>query len=150
MTVTLSYIIGISIVGILFALWGRSRIARSPDGNEKMKAIAEAIREGSRAYLKRQYQYVAVVAIVLAVVLGFFLTWTTAIGFLVGATASALAGYLGMMTSVLANVRVAEAAKKGLAPAFKLAFQGGSVTGFLVVGLGLLVVAGFWFLTRDI
>ena len=150
MTISLSYIMGTGILGILFALWARQKIARSPDGDEKMKGIAAAIREGSQAYLKRQYTYVAVVAAVLAVLLWYFFGFTTAFGFLVGAGASALAGYLGMMTSVLSNVRVAQAAKKGLSPAFKLAFLGGSVTGFLVVGLGLLVVAGFWFLTEDI
>ncbi|MBI2036838.1 MAG: sodium/proton-translocating pyrophosphatase, partial [Candidatus Liptonbacteria bacterium] len=150
MTITLSYIMGAGVIGILFALWARQKIARQPDGDEKMRSVAAAIREGSRAYLKRQYTYVAVVAAILAAILWFFFGFTLALGFLVGASASALAGYLGMMTSVLSNVRVAEAAKKGLAPAFKLAFLGGSVTGFLVVGLGLLVVAGFWFLTRDI
>src|SRR3989344_7394290 len=112
MTISLSYIMGTGILGILFALWARQKIARSPDGDEKMKGIAAAIREGSQAYLKRQYTYVAVVAAVLAVLLWYFFGFTTAFGFLVGAGASALAGYLGMMTSVLSNVRVAQAAKK--------------------------------------
>jgi K(+)-stimulated pyrophosphate-energized sodium pump len=150
MSNSLSCILGIAAIAILFALWMRIRIARFPEGTPAMVAIAEAIREGSRAYLKRQYIYVAGVAVVLALVLGFAFGALTAVGFLVGACASALAGYLGMMTAVMANVRVAEAAKRGLSPAFKLAFDGGSVTGFLVAGLGLFVVAGFWILTENL
>ena len=126
------------------------KIARAPAGSTEMKEISKAIEEGSRAYLKRQYRTVSYVAIILAALIVFFFGWTTATGFIIGAFASALAGYLGMMTAVFSNSRVAEAAKKGLEPAFKLAFLGGSVTGFLVVGLGLFTVAGFWFLFGDL
>lgn len=109
-----------------------------------MKEIAEAIREGSRAFLKRQFKAILVVGIVVAIVLWWALSGMVAFGFIIGAVASSLAAYLGMKTAVMANSRVAEAAKSGLKEAFSLAFKGGSVTGFLVVGMGLLVVAGFW------
>jgi K(+)-stimulated pyrophosphate-energized sodium pump len=135
---------------IAFAFIWRSKIVSAPTGSDKMREIAAAIEEGSRAYLARQYQVVTIVAIILAILLAYFLSATTAIGFLIGAAASGLAGYLGMLTAVLSNVRVTEAAKQGLSPAFRLAFLGGSVTGFLVVGLGLLVVSGFWLFTHNI
>ncbi|PIR69277.1 MAG: sodium-translocating pyrophosphatase [Candidatus Niyogibacteria bacterium CG10_big_fil_rev_8_21_14_0_10_46_36] len=146
----LSFIIGISIVGTLFALWMRSRVARAPEGNEDMRRIASAIQEGASAYMKRQYINVGYVAIVLTIILFIFLGWTTALGFLIGAVASALAGYLGMMTAVFSNVRVSEAARSGVSSAFRLAFYGGSVTGFLVVSLALFVVALFWMLFGDV
>lgn len=148
--ISLYSIIGISIVGILFALWMRSRVAKAPAGNEDMRRIASAIQEGARAYMRRQYINVGYVAIALTIIFFFFLGWTTALGFVIGAIASALAGYLGMMTAVFANVRVSEAARSGVSSAFRLAFWGGSVTGFLVVGLALLVVALFWLLFQDI
>lgn len=148
--ISLSIIIVVSIIGILFAFWTRRRIASASAGDEKMMEIAAAIEEGARAYLKRQYIYVGYVAIALAILLSVALGWKTVLGFIVGATASGLAGYLGMMTAVFSNVRVAEAARRGLGPAFKIAFLGGSVTGFLVVGLALFVVSAFWFLFSDI
>ncbi|MEK7647287.1 MAG: sodium-translocating pyrophosphatase [Patescibacteria group bacterium] len=139
-----------SLTAIAFALFWRARIKKEPAGTEKMQEIARAIKEGSIAYLKRQYKVVTVVAAILAVMLWFFFGATTAVGFLIGATASGLAGYLGMLTAVSSNSRVTESARKGLSAAFRLAFVGGSVTGFLVVGLGLLVVSVFWLLTKDI
>ncbi|MDP2676311.1 MAG: sodium-translocating pyrophosphatase [bacterium] len=147
---SLSLIIGISILGIFFALGMRSRVSRAPSGNEDMRRIASAIQEGARAYMRRQYINVGYVSVALTIILFLFLGWTTALGFVIGAVASALAGYLGMMTAVFANVRVSEAARSGVSAAFRLAFYGGSVTGFLVVSLALLVVAGFWFLFGDI
>ena len=150
MNTSLYYIIGTSILGIIYAVWARMKIQKMPAGDSKMKEIAKAIEEGSQAYLKRQYSIVSVVALIIAALLYFFFNQNTAIGFLIGAVASGLAGYLGMMTAVLANVRVTEAAKSGLSKAFKLAFLGGSVTGFLVVGLALFVVAGFWLITKDV
>lgn len=138
------------LLAIIFAFVWRGKIQREPDGTEDMKKIAAAIEEGSRAYLKRQYRAITIVAIILAVLLLIFFGATMAIGFLVGAIASGLAGYLGMLTAVFSNVRVMEAAKRGIAPAFRMAFMGGSVTGFLVVGLGLFVVSMFWLLTEDI
>jgi len=115
-----------------------------------MEEISKAIEEGSKAFIKRQYKVVAIVAIIIAALLYFFIDFVSAVGFLVGGAASALAGYLGMMTAVKSNVKVAEAAKKGLAPAFSLAYLGGSVTGFLVVSLGLLVISIFWLITKDL
>ena len=120
-----------------------------PRGNEKMQAVSDAIQEGSRAYLNRQYRTVAVVAIILFVAIGLSLTWLTAFGFLIGAFASAVAGYLGMNVAVKSNARTTAAAEKGVGPALTLAFKAGSVTGFLVVALGLLAVGGFYLATND-
>ena len=145
----LLYIIIIGFIGIGAALWMRARVKEAPDGDEKMRKVAAAIEAGSRAYLSRQYRVIAAVAVIIAILLLYFFGIKTASGFIVGALASALAGYLGMMTAVMANVRTAEAAKSGLAPAFKLAFRGGAVTGFLVVSLGLLAVAGFWLISGE-
>ncbi|MBI3442802.1 MAG: sodium-translocating pyrophosphatase [Candidatus Sungbacteria bacterium] len=140
-----------SIISIIFALVLARFIKRYPSGEGKQIEIWNAIKEGSHAFLKRQTMSVAVVAAVLFVLIVIFLkSWTTGFGFLVGAVASALAGYLGMMTAVDANVRTTEAAKSGMQRAFKVAFLGGSVTGFLVVGLGLFSVSMFYLLTRDI
>jgi K(+)-stimulated pyrophosphate-energized sodium pump len=122
----------------------------APAGTAEMREIAAAIEEGSRAYLKRQYRVVAFVAVGIALILAVVLGRFVAGGFLLGAFASALTGYIGMMTAVRANVRTAEAAKTGLAAAFGVAFRGGAVTGFLVVGLGLLAVAGLWKITGSL
>ena len=144
------YLSGVSLIGILFSFWAWLKIKKSPGGNQKMEEISRAIEEGSKAFIKRQYKVVAIVAIIIAVLLYFFIDFVSAVGFLIGGAASALAGYLGMMTAVKSNVKVAEAAKKGLAPAFSLAYLGGSVTGFLVVSLGLLVISIFWLITKDL
>ena len=127
-----------------------SHVLKKPQGDEKMKAISAAIREGASAYLTRQNKVVAIVGIIVAIALGIFLDWTTAIGFVVGALASMLAGYIGMFVAVRGNVRVAEAAKSGIKQAFNLAFRGGAVTGFMVAGLALLSVTLFYWATKDV
>ena len=124
-------------------------LKKQPSGNEKMVEISRAIQEGSSAYLNRQYKSVAIVAAVLFLLINFGIGTTAALGFLIGAFASALAGYIGMGVAVSANTKTAEAARQGLGPALSLAFKAGSVTGYLVVALGLLSVAGFYFLTSD-
>ncbi|MBI3995154.1 MAG: sodium-translocating pyrophosphatase, partial [Nitrospirae bacterium] len=128
------------VYGFVAARW----VLALPAGNDRMQEIAKAIQEGAQAFLNRQYTTIGGVGLVLFVLLGAMLGAKTAIGFLIGAVASAAAGYIGMNISVRANVRTAEAAKKGLAAGFAVAFRGGSVTGLLVVGLGLLSVAGYY------
>jgi K(+)-stimulated pyrophosphate-energized sodium pump len=139
-----------SIFAIVFALFLAWRVQKNPVGSGKMTEVAEAIREGAKSFLKRQYKTIGFLAIGLFFILWQLLGLITAIGFLIGAVFSGLAGILGMLVSTQANVRVAEAAKKGLKPALALSFQGGSVTGLLVAGLGLLSVAGFYSLTKDL
>lgn len=125
-------------------------IMKQSAGTDKMQDIAKAIQQGASAYLGKQTQYVAVVAVIIGALLWWKLGYLDAIGFIVGAILSALAGFVGMTVAVRANVRTAEAAKKGLSAAFGLAFKGGAVTGLMVVGLGILGLCGMYLLTHDI
>ena len=139
-----------AVVAIVYGLLlARTIFKRSP-GNARMQEISDAIRQGAKAYLNRQYKTIGAIALVLFIILWAALDLRVALGFIIGACFSALAGYIGMNVSVRTNVRTAEAARQGLAPALSLAFLGGSVTGLLVVGLALLGVAGFYAITGDV
>lgn len=133
-----------AFIGIAYGILSIFSIVSKPAGNEEMQRISAAIQEGAIAYLKRQYSTISIVGVLLFLVVGFSLDWATATGFAIGAIFSGIAGAIGMNVSVRANVRTAEAAKNGMNAAFQVAFRGGAITGMLVVGLGLLGVAGYY------
>lgn len=137
-------------IALIYGAFLISWILKKPTGNNEMREIAAAIQAGAKAYLNRQYKTIGVIAVILFFVLGFLLGWTIAIGFVVGAVLSALAGFIGMNVSVRSNIRTTEAARTGLGAALSLAFNGGAVTGFFVVGLALLGVTGFYAITHDV
>ena len=142
--------IGAGVLAVLYGLVSVQWILKQPAGNERMQEISLAIQEGAGAYMNRQYSAIGVVGVVLFLILGIALNWYTAIGFAIGSIFSAAAGYIGMFVSVRANVRTAEAATKGVNPALNIAFRGGAITGLLVVGLGLIGVAGYYYLLTSI
>ncbi len=142
--------VGASLVAIAFATWFTYKINNYPKGDAVMEEIASAIKAGAGAYLNRQYRTIAMVAVIAAGLIWYFINVNTMVGFIVGAVASAFAGYIGMNVSVRANVKTAEAAKSGLEKALRVAFEGGAVTGLLVVSLALLSVSIFYAITQDV
>ena len=147
----LEIVLACGVLALLYGLWTIRSVLSLPAGNARMQEIAAAIQEGAAAYLNRQYTTIAMVGVVIFALAFFFLGWQVALGFLIGAALSGAAGYVGMYVSVRANVRTAEASRSGLAAGLSVAFRAGAVTGMLVVGLGLLAVAGYYaFLTKGL
>ena len=144
MATGLVFAIACAIAALLYGVLSMRWVSRQPAGSTRMQEIARAIQEGASAYLNRQYRTIGAVGLALFLVIGFGLDWLTAIGFAIGALCSATAGYIGMNISVRANVRTAQAAHEGLNRALQVAFRSGAITGLLVVGLGLLGVAGYY------
>src|SRR3569623_1373340 len=140
----LELILASGVLALLYGLWTIRSVLSLPAGTARMQEIAAAIQEGARAYLNRQYTTIGMVGVVIFALAFFFLGWQVAVGFLIGAALSGAAGYIGMYVSVRANVRTAEASRSGLAAGLSVAFRSGAVTGMLVVGLGLLAVAGYY------
>jgi K(+)-stimulated pyrophosphate-energized sodium pump len=145
----IGFAIACGIVGVLYSLYIAAWVNKQDAGSEKMKSISDAVKEGAYAFLTREYKTVAVVAVVLFAVLWVFLGSWTAIGFVIGTVGSALAGFVGMWVTVRANVRTTQAASKGLQNALTLSFKGGSVTGIMVVGLGIIGLAGYFAIVKN-
>ncbi len=137
-------ILACGVLALLYGGWTIRSVLSLSAGNARMQEIAAAIQEGANAYLNRQYTTIAMVGVVIFILASWFLGWQVGVGYLIGAALSGAAGYIGMYVSVRANVRTAEASRQGLAQGLSVAFRSGAVTGMLVVGLGLLAVAGYY------
>jgi K(+)-stimulated pyrophosphate-energized sodium pump len=149
MTTLISVIILCGLLGVLYGIWASKSVMNADPGNDKMQEIASAIQEGAGAYLKRQYATIAVVGLIIFVVVAFLLGITVAIGFAVGAILSGIAGFVGMLISVRANVRTAQASSESLGKGLSIAFKAGSVTGMLVASLALLSVCVYFFILTN-
>ena len=141
----LLYTIAAGFLSIIYSYFTGKQILSSSPGNAKMQEIASAIQIGAKAYLNRQYKTIAIVGVVVLIIISYFFSALVGLGYLIGATLSGLAGYVGMLISVQANVRTAEASRKGLSQGLSLAFKSGAVTGMLVAGLALLSITVYYF-----
>src|SRR5512143_4038189 len=149
MSSTILFALGCGLLGVIYAVMTAVWVNKQDAGSAKMQEISNAVKEGAYAFLAREYKTVAMVAVILVVLIAAMgLGIWTAIGFIVGTVGSALAGFVGMWVTVRANVRTTQAASKGLQSALTLAFKGGSVTGIMVVGLGIIGLAGFYFIAK--
>ena len=148
MNLTLGLVIAAGALAVLYGILQTSALMRAPTGTDRMREIAAAIQEGAQAYLRRQYMTIAMVGVVVLVVLGFLIGWRAALGFLIGSVLSGAAGFVGMLISVRANVRTAQAASESLDKGLDVAFRSGAITGMLVAGFALLGVSVYyWILT---
>ncbi|MDE2352517.1 MAG: sodium/proton-translocating pyrophosphatase, partial [Alphaproteobacteria bacterium] len=144
MGLELQLVLACGVLALLYGAWTIRSVLGMSAGNARMQEIAAAIQEGAAAYLNRQYTTIAIAGVVIFILAFVIFGWQVAVGYLIGSTFSGLAGYIGMNVSVRANVRTTEASRKGLASGLSVAFRSGAVTGMLVVGLGLLAVAGYY------
>src|SRR5688572_2539041 len=149
MDLTLTLVIVAGLLAVLYAAVQSSALLRASPGNARMQEIAAAIQEGAQAYLRRQYTTIAIVGVVILIIVALLIGPLAAVGFLIGAVLSGLAGFAGMLISVRANVRTAQAASEGLEKGLSMAFRAGAVTGMLVAGLALLGVAVYYWVLTD-